>query len=174
MPCDRAPKYYSWRASVVFVCGGHVESVDNWSDRADSVPPGSESRANGQEGSPGTWEILTVSRRRPVQEQPVQQTPGRSADLASGVGRGQIADDPRYRQAKETERGETTVRKSQHFIVPMKQGNHPRDPVEGRECHFTNRWRDTCQVRRDLGSCQQNANGSRNSHGTALTWLSRI
>ena len=55
----------------------------------------------------------------------------------------------------------------------MNQGNHPRDPVEGRGRHFTNRWRETCQVRRDLIPCQRNANGSRNSLGTALTWPSR-
>ena len=36
-----------------------------------------------------------------------------------------------------------------------------------------NRWRETCQVRRDLIPCPRNNNGSRNSPGTALTWLSR-
>jgi hypothetical protein len=164
----------SSRASVVFVCGGHVGSVDNWSHTADSVSPGSESRANGQEGSPGTWEVLTVLRRWPAQEQPAQKTPARSVGLASGTARGRIADAPRYRPAKETKRSETAVRKSQCLIVPMKQGNHPRDPVEGRGHHFTNRWRETCQVRRDLTPCQQNANGSRNSLGTARTWPSRI
>ena len=49
-----------WRASAVRVSGGHVESVDKWSHFADSVSPGSESKANGHEGSPGTWEILAV------------------------------------------------------------------------------------------------------------------
>ena len=134
MPCDRTPKSYSWRASVVFVCGGRVGSVYKGSAPADPVPPGSESRANGHEGSPGTWEILTVLRRRPDREQPVQQTPGRSDGLASGAARGRIADDPRYRRAKETKRSEKAVRRSQHSIVPMNQGNHPRDPAEGRGC----------------------------------------
>src|SRR6476660_7818444 len=48
----------SWRASVLVRRGGHVGSVDNWSPPADPVSPGSESRANGHEGSPGTWETL--------------------------------------------------------------------------------------------------------------------
>ena len=155
-----------WRASAFLVRGGHARSVDNWSHTADLISPGSENRANGHEGSPGTWEILAVLRRLPDREQPVQQTPGRSDGLASGAVRGRIADDPKYRRAKETKRSEKTVRRSQHSIVPMNQGNHPRDPAEGRGCHFTNRWRETCQVRRDLIPCQQNANGSRSSLGT--------
>ena len=40
--------------------------------------------------------------------------------------RGRSADDPRYRQAKETKRGETTVRKSQHPIVLFEAGEPPR------------------------------------------------
>ena len=66
MPCDRAPKSYLWRASVFFVCGGHVGSVDTGSAPAGPVPPGSESKANGRGGSPGTWEILPVLRRPPA------------------------------------------------------------------------------------------------------------
>ena len=42
--------------------------------------------------------------------------------------------------------------------------------MEGRGHHFTNHWRETCQVRRDLIPCQRNDDGSRNSPGTVLTW----
>ena len=41
-----------------------------------------------------------------------------------------------YRQAKETKRGETGGRRSEHLIVPTKQANSVREePVEGRGCH---------------------------------------
>ena len=91
----------------------------------------------------------------------------------SAAERGRNTDAPRYRQAKETKCGEKTVRKSERLVVPLIQGNHPRDPGEGRRRHLMNRWRETCQVRRDLITCPRNDNGSRNSPGTALTWRSR-
>ena len=70
-----------------------------------------------------------------------------------------------YRQAKETKCGETGGKESERLIVPASQGNHPRDPGEGRGRHLMNRWRETCQVRRDLIPCPRNDNGSRNSPG---------
>src|SRR5271166_3968272 len=86
-------------------------------------------------------------------------------------------DEPRthrwYRQAKETKCGEKGGKESERLVVPLSQGNHPRDPGEGRGRRLMNRWRETCQVRRDLIPCPRNDNGSRNSPGTALTWLSR-
>ena len=78
-----------------------------------------------------------------------------------------------YRQAKETKCGEMGGKESERLVVPLSQGNHPRDPGEGRGRRLMNRWRETCQVRRDLSPCPRNDNGSRNSPGTALTWLSR-
>src|SRR5262245_64120938 len=41
-----------------------------------------------------------------------------------------------YRQAKETKRGETGGKKSERLAVPLSQGNHPRDPGEGRRRHL--------------------------------------
>lgn len=41
---------------------------------------------------------------------------------------GRNADAPRYRQAKETKRGEKAVRKSQCPIVALKRGNGPSGP----------------------------------------------
>ena len=40
-------------------------------------------------------------------------------------------------------------------------GTIPRDPGEGRRRRLMNRWRETCQVRRDLIPCPRNDNGSR-------------
>ena len=42
-------------------------------------------------------------------------------------------------------------------------GTIPRDPGEGRRRRLMNRWRETCQVRRDLIPCPRNDNGSRGS-----------
>ena len=88
--------------------------------------------------------------------------------------RGRTRDDNAwYRQAKETKCGEKGGKKSERLVVPLIQGNHPRDPGEGRRRHLMYRWRETCRVRRDLIPCPRNNNGSRNSPGTALTWHSR-
>ena len=48
-----------------------------------------------------------------------------------------------YRQAKETKCGETGGKKSERLVVPLSQGNHPRDPGEGRGRRLMNRWRET-------------------------------
>src|SRR5262249_40387280 len=100
----------------------------------------------------------------------------------------QLQDDPRptseadgdergtkrgYRQTKETKCGETDGKESERLVVPLSQGNHPRDPGEGRGRPRRNRWRETGQVRRDLSPCSRNNSGSRNSPGTAVTGHSR-
>jgi len=48
-----------------------------------------------------------------------------------------------YRQAKETKCGEMGGKESERLVVPLSQGNHPRDPGEGRGRHLMNRWRET-------------------------------
>jgi hypothetical protein len=48
-----------------------------------------------------------------------------------------------YRQAKETKYGEMDGKESERLVVPLSQGNHPRDPGEGRGRHLMNRWRET-------------------------------
>ena len=72
---------------------------------------------------PGTWETLTVPRRRPDGSNRYNKLPDDPSASASGAERGRMADAPRYRQAKETKRGEMTVRESQRPIVAVKQGN---------------------------------------------------
>ena len=57
--------------------------------------------------------------------------------------RGRKRTHPRYRQAKETKCGEKDGRESERPIVPLSQGNHPRDPGEGRGRRLMNRWRET-------------------------------
>jgi hypothetical protein len=74
---------------------------------------------------PGTWEPLTVPRRRPDGSNRSSKLPVDPLAYASGAKRGRTADAPRYRQPKETKRGETTVRESQRPIVAVKQGNGP-------------------------------------------------
>ena len=74
---------------------------------------------------PGTWETLTVPRRRPDGSNRYNKLPDDPSASASGAERGRMADAPRYRQAKETKCGETTVRESQRPIVAVKQGNGP-------------------------------------------------
>ncbi len=56
---------------------------------------------------------------------------------------GRTGDERWYRQAKETKRGEMGVKESERLVVPLNQGNHPRDPGEGRGRHLMNRWRET-------------------------------
>jgi hypothetical protein len=48
-----------------------------------------------------------------------------------------------YRQAKETKCGEMGGKESERLIVPLNQGNHPRNPGEGRGRRLMNRWRET-------------------------------
>ena len=47
--------------------------------------------------------------------------------------------------AKETKCGEKGGKESERLVVPLSQGNHPRDPGEGRGRRLMNRWRGTCR-----------------------------
>ena len=56
---------------------------------------------------------------------------------------GRTGDERWYRQAKETKCGEMGGKESERLVVPLSQGNHPRDPGEGRGRRLMNRWRET-------------------------------
>ena len=56
---------------------------------------------------------------------------------------GRTGDERWYRQAKETKCGEIGGKESERLVVPLSQGNHPRDPGEGRGRRLMNRWRET-------------------------------
>ena len=56
---------------------------------------------------------------------------------------GRTGDERWYRQAKATKCGEMGGKESERLVVPLSQGNHPRDPGEGRGRHLMNRWRET-------------------------------
>jgi hypothetical protein len=56
---------------------------------------------------------------------------------------GRTGDERWYRQAKETKCGEMDGKESERLVVPLIQGNHPRDPGEGRRRRLMNRWRET-------------------------------
>jgi hypothetical protein len=56
---------------------------------------------------------------------------------------GRTGDERWYRQTKETKCGEMGGKESERLVVPLSQGNHPRDPGEGRGRHLMNRWRET-------------------------------
>lgn len=65
-----------------------------------------------------------------------------------------------YHQTKETKCGGKGDRKSEHPIVPVKQGNSPQRTLrrEG-DAESSNRWRETWQVLRNLKPCQRNNSG---------------
>ena len=143
-----------------------------WTHRRAWSHRGRRNRANDHQGSPGTWETLPSPSSMPAGDPAYQlQADPRPTSEADGDERGTKR---WYRQAKETKCGETGGKESERLVVPLSQGNHPRDPGEGRGRRLMNRWRETCRVRRDPNSCPRNNNGSRNSPGTALTWRSRI
>ena len=122
-------------------------------------------------GFPGNLGGLAVSIVMPVGDPAYQlQVDPRPTSEADGDERGTKR---WYRQAKETKCGEKGGKKSERLVVPLNQGNHPRDPGEGRGRRLMNRWRETCRVRRDPITCTRNDNGSRNSPGIALIWPSR-
>ena len=79
---------------------------------------------------PGTWETLSFPSSTAAGDTAYQLP----IDPRLRVrGRG---DEPRtqrwYRQAKETKRGEMGGRESQHLIVPLKRGNQPEGPRQGK------------------------------------------
>src|SRR5271167_1469436 len=94
------------------------------------VTPGSESRANGHEDSPGNLGDPVVS-IVPAGRSPAYQL---QADPRLAVpSRGDEPGTKRwYRQAKETKCGETDGRESERLIVPASRGNRP-DGTPGRE-----------------------------------------
>ena len=51
---------------------------------------------------------------------------------ASGAGGGRTTDATMVCPAKETKRGEMGGRESQHLIVPLKRGNQPEGPRQGK------------------------------------------
>ena len=119
-------------------------------------------------GFPGNLGDLAVSIAMPAGDPAYQlQVDPRPTSEADGDERGTKR---WYRQAKETKCGEKDSKESERLAVPLSQGNHPRDPGEGRGRHFTNRGRETCQVRRDLIACLRNNDGSQNSPGNARPW----
>ena len=110
---------------------GPRQALRTWSHQRCPVTPGSESRANDHEGSPGTWETLpspssTAGRRYRLTNSRLIRGPASGAD----------GDERRtqrwYRQAKETKRGEKGGRESERLIVPMKRGNRPEGPRGGK------------------------------------------
>src|SRR5271166_5411024 len=64
------------------------------------------------------------------------EIPPTNSRLIHGSASGAGGDEPRtqrwYRQAKETKRGEMGGRESQHLIVPLKRGNQPEGPRQGK------------------------------------------
>ena len=118
----------SWEPSSLTSRGGRADdAVMAW--RA-SVLPGSENRAKAHEGSPGTWETLSVSlvNFRPGYRQ-TNSRPPRPASRPTGANTGRKR---WYRQAKATKRGGKGGRESERLIVPSKRGNRP-EGTPGRE-----------------------------------------
>src|SRR3954447_12625684 len=95
------------------------------------VTPGSESRANGHEGSPGNLGDPAVST-----EQAGWSYRLTNSGMIRGPATGTDGDEHRsqrwYRQAKETKCGEMDGRESERLIVPASRGNRP-ERTPGRE-----------------------------------------
>jgi hypothetical protein len=98
---------------------------------------------------PGTWETLSFPSSKaagdtahPLQIDPRLRVRGRGDEQRTQRW---------YRQAKETKRGEMGGRESQHLIVPLKRGNQPEGPRQGKgvPSHEPLK-RKTWQVHRDL------------------------
>ena len=85
-------------------------------------------------GFPGNFGDLAVSIAMPAGDPAYQlQVDPRSTSEANGDERGTKR---WYRQAKETKCGEKCGKKSERLAVLLNQGNHPRDPGEGRGRHL--------------------------------------
>jgi hypothetical protein len=97
--------------------------------------------ANDHKGFPGTWETLPSPSELPAGDPAYQlQVDPRPTSEADGDERGTKR---WYHQTKETKCGEMSGKESERLVVPLSQGNHPRDPGEGRGRHLMNRWRET-------------------------------
>ena len=87
--------------------------------------------ANDHKGSSGNLgdPVVSIEHRR-------LEIPPTNSRLIHGSASGAGGDEPRtqrwYRQAKETKRGEMGGRESQHLIVPLKRGNQPEGPRQGK------------------------------------------
>ena len=105
--------------------------VRTWSHRDYSVTPGSESRANGHEGSPGNLGDPAVSTEQAGRSYRLTNS-GLILDPATGADGDERRSQRWYRQAKETKCGEKDGRESERFIVPASRGNRP-EGTPGRE-----------------------------------------
>jgi hypothetical protein len=123
------------------------------------VTPGSENRANDHKGSPGNLgdpvvSIVPAGRSPAYQLQADLQLPVPSCGDEPGTKRW-------YRQAKETKRGEMVGRESQCPIVPMKRGNQPEGPREGKEAPSHDPLKGNMPGTSRPESCPRNDDGSR-------------
>src|ERR1700685_217564 len=126
-----------------------------------SVSPGSKSRAQAHQGSPGTWDALPFPSLYLLAswgEVPDPKLPGRksASDLAGATKTGARVG---HRHAKETKRDGTGGRESEHFIVPSNRENVTLR-IPGREGGAGSGacWRETWRVHRNPIPCPQNNN----------------
>jgi hypothetical protein len=95
------------------------------------IPPGSESRARTQEGSPGTWEVRRFPSQHPGAGEPGEQPP-RPA-LACSAASGAKHEHSGGKASATTKKcWQTRRRKSELLVVPLKPGNRPTGPGGGK------------------------------------------
>ena len=126
----------SWRAFVVDISGGRVESVDPWSQSADSISPGSENMANDQWVSRELGRPWCLHRTFRMGDRN-RQLPGPRRRVC---GRGERTSDAAMVSRRElSERREMGIRESERLVVPTKRGNRPLGPRRGKgaPCHDT-------------------------------------
>ena len=86
-------------------------------------------------GSPGTWEILTSpSVKQAGKADRPTKPPGPEAGECAGLGERNVALRKVPWSRRITRRSGKGVRKSEQPTVPMKLGNRPGDPAEGKGC----------------------------------------
>ena len=86
-------------------------------------------------GSPGTWEILTSpSVKQAGKADRPTKPPGPEAGECAGLGERNVALRKVPWSRRTTRRSGKGVRKSEQPTVPMKLGNRPGDPAEGKGC----------------------------------------
>lgn len=123
-PIDDSPV----EADVISLTEGSTDALRGPGAKA---PPGPQTRACAQKGSPGTWEVLLsplVLQRRRGRRDPLQARWG-SVRAPSGANQrtpsGTVA-------RGQPERGGMGSRSSERSIVPLNAGNRPMGPAGGK------------------------------------------
>jgi hypothetical protein len=147
---------------------GPSRAAHTWTHRGCTVTPGSESRANGHEGSPGNLggpDASTESAGRGYR----LKNPGMIRGPATGAGGDERRSRRWYRRAKETKRGEKGGGESERLILPTKRGNQPEGPRRGKGVPSHDPSEGNMPGTSRPASCPRNDDGSRGPRTHGMT-----